>query len=167
MTRIILSLFLLGISYSQAQPLSTDSFWSKVRYGGGLGLGFGNDSFNLQLAPSAIYEVNPYFATGLGLQLNYTQIGDFQFLGYGGTVLGLFNPIQNIQLSTELEQWRINREESLDGAVLEDDYWLTSLFFGLGYRSNNVTFGIRYDVLFDENRSLNVDPWVPFVRVYF
>ncbi|MEM1338600.1 MAG: alpha-ketoglutarate decarboxylase [Bacteroidota bacterium] len=167
MTRIILSLFLLVITSSQAQQSQTDAFWSKVRYGGSFGLSFGNNGSSLQLAPSAIYQANPYFATGLGLQLNYAQFGDLQFIGYGGSILGLFNPTQNIQLSTELEQWRINREESLDGGNREENYWLTSLFFGIGYRTNTVTFGIRYDVLFDENRSLTIDPWVPFVRVYF
>ena len=167
MNRIILSLFLVVITTCHAQQTQADSFWNNVRYGGGLGLSFGNNSSSLQLAPSAIYQVNPYFATGLGLQMNYTRVRDFRFLGYGGTVLALFNPIPSIQLSSELEQWRINSEESLNGEEFEDNYWLTALFLGIGYRANNVTVGIRYDVLYNDNRSLNVDPWVPFVRVYF
>jgi len=167
MTRNLTFLFLVTTIFCHAQLSNRNSFWENVRYGGGLGLGFGNDSFNLQLAPSAIYDVNPYYSTGLGLQLNYTQFGDRNFLGYGGTLIHLFNPIPSLQLSAELEQWRINFEESLDGGTFEDNYWLTSLFLGAGYRSGNVIVGIRYDVLYDEDQSLNIDPWVPFVRVYF
>ena len=152
---------------SFAQSTNAHPFWEKVRFGGGLGLGFGNNSFNIQLAPSAIYEANTYYATGFGLQFNYAEFNDDRFLGYGATWLNLFNPIPMIQLSTELEQWRVNLSNESFGIPLEENYWLTSLFLGAGYRNNNITFGIRYDVLYDDDRSLYADPWVPFVRVYF
>ncbi len=167
MIRSLTFLILLTSFLCYGQQNDLHPFWGKVRYGGGLGLGFGNNSFNLQIAPNAIYDVNPYFSTGLGLQFNYTQFGDRNFLGYGGSLINLFNPIPGIQVSAELEQWRINFEESLDGGNFEDNYWLTSLFFGVGYRTGNVTVGIRYDVLYDEERSLNVDPLIPFIRVFF
>lgn len=163
--RIFLFILLTtGVAIGQQ---NNGDFWSNVRYGGGMALGFGNNSFNLQLAPSAIYDVNQQFSTGIGLQLNYTQFGDRNFLGYGGSLINLYDPIPGLQLSAELEQWRINFEESLVGGNFEDRYWLTSFFIGAGYRSGNVIVGLRYDVLYDENRSLNVDPWVPFVRVFF
>ena len=155
------------VFFGHAQKIDPHPFWSKVRYGGGIGLGFGNNSFNLQLAPSAVYDINPQFSTGLGLQLNYTQFGERNFLGYGGSLINFYNPLPSLQLSAELEQWRIRFEESLDGSPFEDTYWLTSLFIGAGYRTGNVIAGIRYDILYDENRSLNVNPWVPFVRVFF
>ena len=165
--KILLPLLFLFFVFSTAQSTDPSPFWQKVRFGGGLGLGFGNNSFNLQLAPSAIYEVNTYFATGFGLQFNYSEFNDDRFLGYGATWLNFFNPIPMVQLSTELEQWRVNLSNDSFGTTLEEDYWLTSLFLGIGYRSNNVTFGIRYDVLYDNDRSLYADPWIPFVRVYF
>jgi hypothetical protein len=150
-----------------SQQIDPHPFWGKVRYGGGLGLGFGNNSFNLQLAPSAIYEANTYYATGMGLQLNYSKFGDDKFVGYGATWMNFFNPVPMIQLSTELEQWRVNLSNNSFGTSIEDDYWLTSLFLGVGYRSDGVTFGIRYDVLYDEGRSIYADPWIPFIRVFF
>lgn len=165
-TRYLIGLITFMMFLGNAQQNQQNLFWEKVQYGGSLGLGFGNNSFNFQIAPSAVYEVNPNFSTGLGLQLNYTQFGDRNFLGYGGSFINLFNPIPRLQLSAELEQWRINFEESLDGGTLENNYWLTSLFVGLGYTTGNVTLGVRYDVLYDEDRSLNVNPWVPFVRVF-
>ena len=168
MRRNILYLFLLVFTISSySQSTNQAAFWDNVRYGGGLGLGFGNNSFNLQVSPSAIYEANPYYATGFGLQFNYAEFNDDTFLGYGATWMNFFNPIPMLQLSAELEQWRVNFSNDSFGTTIEENYWLTSLFMGAGYRSNNVTFGIRYDVLYDEDRSIYADPWIPFVRVYF
>ena len=159
----IVMLPFLGI----AQQNDVPDFWEKVRYGGGLGLGFGNNSFNLQVSPSAIYEANTYYATGFGLQLNYSKFGDNKFVGYGATWMNFFNPAPMIQLSTELEQWRVNLSNDSFGSTIEDNYWLTSLFLGVGYRSNGITFGIKYDVLYDSDRSIYADPWIPFVRAFF
>lgn len=167
MIRNLIILFLLATFLCNAQQSDPHPFWGKVRYGGGLGLGFGNNSFNLQLAPSAIYEANTYYATGLGLQLNYSKFREDKFLGYGASWMNFFNPVPMIQLSTELEQWRVNLSNDSFGSTIEDNYWLTSLFVGVGYRSNGITFGIRYDVLYDEDRSIYADPWIPFVRFFF
>ncbi len=156
---------LFSITAITAQQTSND-FWNRVRFGGGLGLGFGNNTFNLAVSPSGIYQASPQFATGVGLQLNYSKFGDDKLLAYGGTLMNFYNPIPSIQLSTELEQWRVNLNSGLDGAVGEN-YWYTALFLGIGYTNRNVTFGMRYDVLYDENRSIYADPFVPFVRVFF
>ncbi len=164
---IIICSFVCTFFQIQAQQNNQHHFWSKVRYGGGLGLGFGNNSFNLQLAPSAIYEANTYYSTGMGLQLNYSKFGDDKFVGYGASWMNFFNPVPMVQLSAELEQWRVNLSNDTFGNVVEDNYWLTSLFMGVGYRSNGITFGIRYDVLYDEERSIYADPWIPFIRVFF
>ncbi|MEM8929304.1 MAG: alpha-ketoglutarate decarboxylase [Bacteroidota bacterium] len=167
MTRGLTFLFILKAFLCYGQQNDLHPFWGKVRYGGGLGLGFGNDSFNLQLAPSAIYEANTYYSTGMGLQLNYAKFGEDKFLGYGAAWMNFFSPVPMIQLSTELEQWRVNLSNDSLGTTIEDNYWLTALFLGVGYQSNGVTFGVRYDVLYDEERSIYADPWIPFVRVFF
>jgi hypothetical protein len=152
--------------YSQ-NPANRSAFWSKVRYGGGIGLGFGNNSFNAQLAPSAIYQANPYFATGLGLNFNYAKFGDAKFTAYGGSVLSLFNPIPQIQLSAEFEELRVQRNFGDGLPDAEESYWLPALFAGIGYGNGNVTIGIRYDLLYDEDKSIYSNAWMPFVRVYF
>ncbi len=165
----ILSLLFLCAAlgcFSQA-PGSRGDFWSKVRYGGGLGLGFGNGTFNAALAPSAIYQANPQFAVGVGLSFNYSKFRESKLTAYGGSVLTLFNPISAIQLSAEFEQLRVNREFDISTGNLQDDYWLPALYLGVGYSNRNVTVGIRYDVLYDEEKSIYADPWAPFVRVYF
>jgi predicted porin len=80
----------------------------------------------------------------------------------------LFNPIPGLQVSTEFEQLHVSRD--FDQQVvsnLDEDYWYPSLFLGLGYRSGSVTFGIRYDVLYDSDKSIQPEAWMPFVRFWF
>jgi hypothetical protein len=151
-----------GQSYSQK-----GDFWGRVRYGGGIGLGFGNDSFTLQLAPSAIYQANDYLGLGVGLSYNYAKFGEDRFSAFGGSLLSLFNPIPALQLSAEFEEMRVHRDYQFALPQYEEDYWLPALYVGLGYSSGPVTFGIRYDLLHDDAKSLYADPWMPFVRVYF
>ena len=168
--KIYLLSFLLFIGFtaiSQKGNLKSD-FWNNVHYGGGLGLGFTNGGFNGSISPSAIYQVNEQFATGISLNLNYAKFNDDRLLAYGGSVLSLFNPVPFLQLSGEFEQLRINRTISYIGSNdVVDNYWSPALFLGIGYRSQNVTFGVRYDVLYDDNKSIYANAWMPFVRVYF
>ncbi|WP_317197703.1 hypothetical protein [Neotamlana sargassicola] len=35
------------------------------------------------------------------------------------------------------------------------------------YRSNNVTLGVRYDMLYNNSKSIYANAWMPFIRVYF
>lgn len=159
---------LLSFQYSEAQYTTSQSdFWNQVRYGGGIGLGFTNGGFNAAIAPSAIYNVSNTFATGISLNLNYAKFNESKLLAYGGSLLSLYNPIPQIQVSAEIEQLRINRSFNLDGSNLEDNYWSPALFFGLGYSTRNATIGLRYNVLFDENESIYAAALIPFVRFYF
>ncbi|MEM9143551.1 MAG: alpha-ketoglutarate decarboxylase [Bacteroidota bacterium] len=170
--QIVLTLVLcvLGSSAILAQnPVgqSRSPFWDNVRFGGGLGLGFTNGGFNGSLSPTAIYQVNPQFAAGTSLIFNYAKFNDDKLLAYGGSLISLFNPIPAIQLSAEFEQLRIHRTFD-DGTMrLEDNYWLPALFLGAGYTQGNVTVGLRYDVLFDNQDSIYADALMPFVRVFF
>jgi len=152
---------------AQKQTVKSD-FWNKVRFGGGVGLGFGNNSFNGSLAPSAIYQANQQWALGLGLNVSYSKFDTAKLFTYGASALSFYNPIREIQLSAEFEQLRVKRsfENNLPNS-LNESYWYPALYMGVGYTSRNVTFGIRYDVLYDEDTSIYRDPWAPFVRVYF
>jgi len=165
---ILVFSLLCAMAQTQAQQLPQNDFWGNVRYGGGLGLGFTNGGFNLALAPSAIYQASPEFASGVGLNLNYTKFNDNRFLAYGASFMNFFNPIPSVQLSAELEQWRVNASQSvINGPDFEENYWTTALFLGIGFTTRNVTVGLRYDVLYDEARSIYIDPLMPFIRVYF
>lgn len=157
--------FVSTIGFSQATTKSV--FWEKVQFGGGLGLGFGTGFTNIAVAPSAIYNVNQYFATGLGLQYNYlSQKNQFSSHQYGVSVIALVNPIQEIQFSTELEQLRVTTSYE-NPAFASENFWNTALFLGVGYRTNNVTIGGRYNVLYKQDRNVYGRAFMPFVRVFF
>ena len=173
-----------GLTTTQAQvnaPKAKSEFWKHVQFGGGLGLSFGSNYTNISVAPGAIYNVNEYFSIGLGAQYTYINqkarvLGSNQTLQYtsnlyGGSVIALFNPIRAIQLSAEIEQLRVNTERKIvTNSIVEnlnDDFWNTALFLGAGYRTGSVTIGARYNLLFDKNKNVYSEPFMPFVRVYF
>ncbi len=149
-------------------------FIDNVRFGGGLGLSFGNRFFSATVAPSAIYEFNQKFAAGLGLNFTYRSEKDFyNSTILGGSIIGLYNVIPEIQLSAEFEPLNENRNYADDLILpatpepLETNFWYTALFVGVGYRADFVTVGIRYDLLYEEDESIYGTAWLPFVRLYF
>lgn len=173
LTRIAICVcFFLFLSQSYAQDSivrpSKSEFWKKVRFGAGLGLGFGSEYTNIAVAPSAVYDVNEYFSVGLGVQYGYVkQKNVFDSHLYGASLITLVNPIQEVQLSAELEQLRVNNTYRHFTPYIKDDFWSTALFLGAGYCAQNVTVGIRYNVLYKEADNVYSQAWMPFVRVYF
>lgn len=172
--------------FSAARLLAQDStlaesgrmppdFWRRVQIGGGLGVGFGSGYTDVSVAPGAIYNFNRYFAAGVGLTGNYVRfkeysstVNEYRSWIYGGSIIALFMPIEQVQLSLEVEQLRVNsRLETVDFGTVHDDFWNTGLFVGAGYRTQNVTVGLRYNLLFDPDKTVYADSWMPFVRVYF
>ena len=165
---LILAFFSFSFSTLKAQE-SQDSFWNNVRFGGGLGLSFGNGFFSGTIAPSAIYEFDNQFAAGIGLNATYAKRQNwFKSTILGASVISLYSPIEALQLSAEFEELNVNRDfDENFVANADDNYWYPALFLGAGYRTGNVTIGIRYDVLYDEDKSIFADPWMPFFRFYF
>lgn len=151
---------------SQNQPAKSD-FWKKVRLGGGIGFNFSNGGFNGSIAPSAIYQFNEFFAAGLGVNVNYYKFNNQKFWAYGPSAIILANPIPQIQISGEIEQLRVNSSTQIATGTVEDNFWSPALFIGAGYRTNFATVGIRYNVLHNNENSIYLNAWVPFVRFYF
>lgn len=159
--------FILSCNISTSQQNDTH-FWDQVRFGGGIGLSFGDGFFSGTLAPSAIYEFNNQFALGLGLEGTFNKRKDFyKSTILGGSLIGLFNPIEAIQLSAEFVELNVNRKWENYLSLEDEKYWYPALFVGAGYRTQNITFGLRYDLLYNEEKSIFADAWMPFVRVYF
>jgi len=148
---------------------SQDSFWNNVKFGGGLGLSFGDRFFSGTIAPSAVYEFNSQFASGIGLNATYAKQRDlYRSTILGASIITLFNPLEELQLSTEFEELNVNRDfDENFVANADDNYWYPALYLGAGYRTGNITIGIRYDVLYDNDKSIFANPWMPFFRVYF
>lgn len=164
----IMCLFSIGLSAQEITNKQPSDFWNHIQFGGGIGLGFGDGYFSGTLAPSAIYRINNYVALGVGLSGTYnTEKHIYKSSILGGSILGLFNPIPEIQLSTEFEENNVNVDWDSRTGLADENYWYPSLFLGAGYSTRNVTIGIRYDVLYNSSKSTYIDPWMPFVRVYF
>ncbi len=164
-------------SAAQDKPSDGGDFWSHVRFGGGFGASFGSEYTNVSLAPGALYQFNEYFGLGVGLQGSFVKVdGDYTDTDannykswiYGGSLIGVFNPIEGVQISAELEQVRVNSTLTFPFTPdVKDNFWNTALFVGAGYNVGSVTIGLRYNVLFDREKSVYSDPLMPFVRVYF
>ncbi len=170
LVRSLLITLLLGLTFKigTAQDYSSqNSFWDQVSFGGGLGLGFGNQTFNIAVSPSAIYHVNEQLALGAGISFNYSKFQTSKLYAYGGTLMTFYNPIRPLQLSAEFEQLRVNESYEYLGTKFNDDYWSPALFLGAGYSTRNVTIGLKYNVLYNDNNSIYTSPLIPFIRVYF
>lgn len=166
-TTLLLAILFLSVVNIQAQE-TKDNFASHLRYGGGFGLNFGDGFFSATIAPNALYEFDKNVSLGIGLNATFNNLKNtYKSTILGGSLIGLYNPIPSIQLSTEFEQLNVNRRYNVNLNIPTDNYWIPALYFGAGYRNGNVTFGIRYDVLYDSERSIYADPWAPFVRFYF
>lgn len=173
LTFLLSLVFLFGLKFEiyaqESQEINTKSdFLNHIQFGGGLGLGVGNGYADIMVAPSAIYNFNNYVSAGLGIQYNYVKQRDFYKANmYGGSIIALLNPLEEIQISTELEQLRINR--TFNDALGNDtqDFWNTALFIGAGYRNENITMGIRYNVLHKDRDNIYAEAFMPFVRIFF
>lgn len=172
---IVFTLLFSRTVFAQGQemPLNQPSaFWKNVQFGGGLGLNFGTGYTDISISPSAIYNVNSIVAVGTSVQFGYVSSKNYYTSTiFGGSLIGLINPIPEIQLSAELEEINVSTTSSvaLTGSNIfpNDKFWNTSLYLGGGYRTGNVTIGFRYNVLFDKNKSYYNDAFMPFVRAYF
>jgi len=164
---ICLSFGVYGQQADQKQQKS--EFWDHVQFGGGLGLSIGSGFTDVTVAPSAIYNFNRYIAMGVGLQGSFvSQKNYYSSAIYGANFITLFNPIEQAQISLELEQVRVNSTfQTIGGPNIKDNFWNTGLFVGAGYRMDNVTVGVRYNLLFDKDKSVYSDALMPFIRVYF
>lgn len=162
---VMFSLFSITSCFGQN---NTNEFWQHVRFGGGIGLSFGDGFFSGTLAPSAIYQFNDQFAAGVALNGTYASLkNNYSATILGGSVLALYNVIPEIQLSAEFEELNVNRNYKFDAEEFTENFWYPALFVGVGFHSNNFTIGIRYDVLYDDEKSIYADAFAPFVRVYF
>jgi hypothetical protein len=166
---IILLLSENGIAQYQTHSQSKSPFWQNVQFGGGLGVSIGSGFTDISIAPSAMYNINPYLSMGLGLQGSYVSSkGFYNSAIYGASILTYINPIPQIQFSINLNESRVNNSYTLQGGTnYSKDFWNTALFLGAGYRTGNVTIGLAYNVLYNEKDNVYGDALMPFVRAYF
>jgi hypothetical protein len=165
----LMSFLVFSFNINAQETTNESEFWKHVRFGGGIGLNFGDGFFGGSLSPSAIYQFNDITALGLGLNVSYfSQEHIHKSTVFGSSLIGLINPMDFAQLSIEFEQVNVNRDFDQNFVSnIDTNYWYPALFFGAGYRNGNMAFGIRYDVLYDNQKSIYADAWMPFFRVFF
>ena len=163
MKRIGIFCLLLMSSISYAQIDNQPKFWDNVRFGGGFGLGFGNNNTTIAISPSAIYTFDNKFALGLSTSYLYNKNFDLNTNVFGAGIIGLYNPLNVIQLSTEFEQSFARQKLGLE----KYNFSFPALYLGIAYRSGWFAGGLRYDVLYDSNKSVYASALSPIVRFYF
>ncbi|MCL7753363.1 hypothetical protein [Polaribacter sp. Z022] len=169
MKKYILLLFLsfsLTI-VSQQKKISNEEksdFWEHVRYGGGFSMSFGSQT-TIGIAPSAIYDFDNGFSLGAGVNYIYNEIGSVTTNVYGGSIISLYQiPKIGIQLSGEFEQSFAKQKNSFGNTNSTN---FPALYLGAAYNKGRFAFGFRYDVLYDENKSVYASAFSPIVRFYF
>ncbi|WP_369047790.1 hypothetical protein [Tenacibaculum sp. UWU-22] len=157
---IIIFIFVSSMIFSQSDD---NKFLDNVRFGGGLGFGFGSNNTTISLTPVAVYDFNEEFSLGASLGYMYNKSGDFKSNIYSFGLLSLYKPIYQIEFSFDLKQLFINRSFS----TTKDNYSYPSLNVGAAYISQKVALGIRYDVLYKKDKSVYPNAFSPFIRVLF
>jgi long-subunit fatty acid transport protein len=160
MKKIIFFCFVLSsiVSFSQ-----DSNFWDNVRFGGTFGLSFGSNSTTIAVSPSAVYDFNEEFSIGASIGYLYNKSKSYSANIYSASIITLYRPIRTIEFSGELIQSYVNKTI---GAI-KDNYSYPSLNLGAAYVTGKISFGVQYDVLHKENKSIYSNPLSPFVRVFF
>jgi len=149
---------------SLSTPLQTDfqQYWS---FGGNLGLSFWNGGTDILVGPKAYYNISPKFLTGIGLTYIYSEFNgniNYHSNSFGGSILLAVRPVPFLQISAEYEGLQTNYS-----GYYSDEYFINALYLGLSYVTGPVSFGIRYDLLYDTNKSIYSSAWNPIVGFYF
>jgi len=158
------------------QKNKTSTYKRSWSFGGNLGLSFWNGGTDIFIAPKAYYNLSPMFLTGFGLTYIYSDykddFGKYNQNSFGPSIMGAFRPIPSFQLSAEYEGLQTNGSTTIytlgDNNIKNDySYWNNALYLGASFVSRNVSFGIRYDILYDVNQSVFSSAWSPFIGFYF
>ena len=169
MKKLFISLLILisGLMFSQISAESPPSESSRWTFGGGLGVGFGSNSyFNLQVAPRVGYRVTKDLEAGLIGSVSW-QTSDF----YKSTMFGV-GPFVNYYfarsffVSGNLQHFFVNYQDKFYD--FKSNQQETALFLGGGYMQqigNNsfMQIGLMYNVLYKENSSIFSGGLIPTV----
>lgn len=164
---LVICFMLSFLSYSQNSSNNLDSS-NKVRFGGTINMGLGSSYSTFSISPSAIYDFSESFS--LGASLTYVYVKNRSSVQkttniLGGSALAFYRPLPNFQLSLEHEQLHLKQNYSNATGVSR---WQPALYIGAEYITGCVAMGLRYDVLFDENKNVIYSSALsPVFRIYF
>lgn len=164
---LTLSLIISSILCFSQIAMSSGNQPNRWTFGGGLGLGFGSNSyFNLQVSPRVGYKITEQLEGGLSGNVSW-QTSDY----YRSTMFGV-GPFANYYfgrsffVGANLQQYFINSKEKFTNNKYSTDE--TALYLGGGYMQNIgnnafAQFGIMYNVLWKDNKSIFSSGFVPSI----
>lgn len=163
------TLFLMLISFwSFAQiAMSSGNQNNRWTFGGGLGVGFGSDSyFNLQVSPRVGYRITDQLEGGIIGNVSWQKDNYYTSTMFGVGPFANYYFARTFFVGANLQQYFINSKEKFTGYKFNTDE--TALYLGGGYMQslgNNafVQIGLMYNVLWKENRSIFSSGFVPSV----
>lgn len=167
----IISLTLGTTAFSQINQNQT--LTNNWRFGGGIGLSFGNNSyFGFNVSPSVGYMVSNNVELGATAGYQYAK-NDYSKLNLfnAGPYINFF-PIENIFLRANY-MYYTGKQEYNDrtpyyNTMYESNLDESALWLGAGYQSGGpVRFqaGVMYNVLYKENESIFSSGFQPFMGV--
>ena len=140
---------------------------SRVRFYGGFGLGISNNGFYLDLQPGLMYRIKPGFYAGSNLQLTYQSVRNYglrsRYYVYGADALLAYLPWRYLELSVDYQYLFVRKSVGNTSTRWE----VPAFYLGAGYRTRNVVIGLRYDLLYDANKSIYPSAFTPYIRIYF
>ncbi len=165
---VTLTLFFIQLSFGQEFNFST----SKWRAGGGLGLGFGDNSyFGFNVSPFVGYEFSRIIEGGATLGLDYGK-DDF----YKRTLFSIgpylnFNFVPSFFGRVHYEYFTGKSKYEFEGVDnRSDSFNENALWIGAGYQSTGRTrfqTGLMYNVLHDDNSRIFGSAFRPYAGVSF
>ena len=161
-------------SQTKQTPKKVYNYERSWSFGGNIGLSFWNSGTDILIAPKAYYNVSPKFLTGFGLTYIYSSAEDdfakYSQNSFGPSIMAAVRPIPFLQISAEYEGLQTNGNTTIkigDRDKSEYSYWNNALYLGASFVSRNVSFGVRYDLLYDTSRSVYSSAWSPVIGFYF
>lgn len=138
-------------------------FWENVHFGGGIQLGLGSGYTTIGVSPSAIYSFNDHWSAGVGTSYTFSKISNSHYHIFGGSAMVFYQPIKEIQLHTEFENLWVNTNN-----VSLSDYSVPAWYIGAGYSiGRNGSVGLRYDLLWNKEKSVYNNALSPYFKIYF
>jgi hypothetical protein len=168
---IVLYLFISSLLFAQQDTVKVNEQkkspeYSKIYYGGEVGLSLFGDVFRIRVAPLVGYKLSPKASVGAKVAyeyLNYSN-SDFTANNYGASVFGRYRVVPQMYVHGEFAYASYERQ-TFGGS---ERNWVPFLLLGAGYvqpvgKRTYLYAEVLFDVLQDKNSPYK--EWEPFVSV--
>ena len=164
-----LSLIVCNVFCFSQIAMSSGTQTNRWTFGGGLGIGFGSNSyFNLQLSPRVGYKITDQLEGGIIGNVSWQSSNYYKSTMVGVGPFANYYFARSFFVGANLQQYFINSKEKFSGYKYNTDE--TALYLGGGYMQNIgnnafIQFGIMYNVLWQDRDSIFSTGFVPSIGV--